>query len=279
MISGGNATVHVSDLDGAVQFYTGRLGFRLTNRFGQRWATVETGPSYWTTRHVGAGLTIGLHPHASNYPPPGTAGGVGFGLETYTRIEDVAARLRGRGVRIDPEIIRYEGGNLVSMVDQDGLPTYLNEFPPEMLEDGDRSEASDALVSGGHAIVFVSNMDASVRFYTETLGLELTNRFGDNIAFVEAGRLVVAIHPKTPNTVDPGTKGSVMLGLTIDEPIDRVVGRLTTRGIRFTGPITRSEEGAFVQFEDPDGNVLYIWEEQRAEREQAETRPAAVSHS
>ena len=147
-----------------------------------------------------------------------------------------------------------------------------------MLEDGDRGKASDALISGGHAIVFVSNMDRSVRFYTEALGLKLTNRFGDNIAFVEAGRLVVAIHPKTPNTVDPGTKGSVMLGLTTGEPIDRVIGRLTTRGVRFTGPLARSAEGAFVPFEDPDGNVLYIWEESRAER-QAEPRPVAVSRS
>ncbi|MCU1262991.1 MAG: hypothetical protein JWO80_5876 [Bryobacterales bacterium] len=40
MISGGNATVFVSNMDRAVEFYTGVLGLKLTNRFGDhglRW--------------------------------------------------------------------------------------------------------------------------------------------------------------------------------------------------------------------------------------------------
>ena len=49
MISGGNATVFVSDMDRAVRFYTEVLGLKLTNRFGNHWATVE----------AGKGLTIG----------------------------------------------------------------------------------------------------------------------------------------------------------------------------------------------------------------------------
>ena len=44
------------------------------------------------------------------------------------------------------------------------------------------------MISGGNATVFVSNMDASARSYTEVLGLRLTNRFGNNWATVEAGR-------------------------------------------------------------------------------------------
>ena len=52
MITGGNATVFVSDMDNAVRFYTEVLGLRLTNRFGDHWATVD----------AGKGLTIGLHP-------------------------------------------------------------------------------------------------------------------------------------------------------------------------------------------------------------------------
>ena len=56
MISGGNATVYVSDMDTAVRFYTETLGLTLTNRFGNHWATLEAGPCYWT--HGEAGLTI-----------------------------------------------------------------------------------------------------------------------------------------------------------------------------------------------------------------------------
>jgi catechol 2,3-dioxygenase-like lactoylglutathione lyase family enzyme len=283
MISGGNATVYVSDLEAAIQFYTERLGLKLTNRIGQQWATVQTGPSYWTTDEVGAGLTLGLHPHSAKYPRPGTPGGVGFGLETYEPADEVAEELTRRGVRVDKEIIRFEAGNVFCMVDHDGLPTYVHEFPPEMLPESELSDtkARDrepvaGMIAGGHAIVYVRNMDAAVRFYTETLGLRLTYRFEDKIAFAEAGRLVIAIHPKTPNTPDPGSKGSVMLGLTLDEPIDRVVARLTNKGVRFTGPIIRAE-GNFAEFEDPSGNALYLWEGVTADTPKDDERQAVTS--
>ena len=280
MISGGNATVYVADMDEAIQFYTERLGLTLTNRFGRQWATVETGPSYWTTEEVGAGLTIGLHPQSEKAAAPGTSGGVGFGLETYTPIDDVVTRLGERGVRVDAEVISFEAGKVVRLVDQDGLPTYVWELSPEMLADatleGNASTAESGqvadIMTGGHAIVYVSDMDAAIRFYTKTLGLTLTNRFGNNIAFAEAGRLVLAIHPKTPNTPSPGERGSVMLGLTIDEPIDQVLSQLTARGVRITGSITRSGPDNFVELEDPDGNPIYLWEPARKEEPRREAR-------
>jgi catechol 2,3-dioxygenase len=272
MISGGNATVYVSNLDAAIQFYAERLGLKLTNRIGQQWATVQTGPSYWGSDEGGAGLTIGLHPHSATYPAPGTPGGIGLGLETYEPIEDVSSRLTGRGVHLAAEIVTFEAGKVVNLNDQDGLSTYLWEITPEMMEGvapGDNDRSGDATIAneitGGHAIVYVRDVDSAVRFYTGTLGLSLTYRFGDHIAFVEAGRLVIAIHPKTPRTPDPGAKGSVALGLTIDEPIERVVARMTTKGVRFTGPIVREATDAFIELEDPDGNTLYFWEDTKQE--------------
>ena len=71
MITGGNATVFVSNMENAVRFYTETLGLRLTNRFGDHWATVD----------AGKGLTIGLHPASAKYPAPGTKGGIRLGLE------------------------------------------------------------------------------------------------------------------------------------------------------------------------------------------------------
>jgi len=264
MFSSGNVTVHVSDLDSAIRFYTTQLGLRLTNRFGERWATIDAGPSYWTTREGLAGLVIGLRPASPQYPPPGSTGGVGFGIEAYAPIEDVEANLRSRGVRVTGDIIRYEAGNCFRFADLDGIRSYVNQFPPEMLDDAERAHATyqqhvgTALPSGGHAIVYVSDMDAAIRFYTETLELKLTNRFENHFATAEVGRsLVLGIHPQTPNTPVPGTKGSLTLGLMVDEPLDTVVSRLAQRGVRLSNQPASAHS---VDIEDLDGNVITLWD-------------------
>ena len=277
MFSNGNVTVYVSDLDSAIRFYTTQLGLRLTNRFGDRWATVDAGSSYWTTREALAGLVIGIRPASAQNSPPGSTGGVGYGIEAYAPVEDVEANLRSRGVRVTGEIIRFDAGNCFPFVDLDGVRSYVHQFPPEVLDEAEqnqtayRQQVRTPLPSGGHAIVYVSNMDAAIRFYTETLGLKLTNRFENHFATAEIGRsLVLGIHPRTPHTPVPGTKGSMTLGLMVDEPLDKVVTRLAQRGVRLTG---RSESAHSVDIEDLDGNVITLWEAQ-AWTPESSTRPS-----
>src|SRR5271157_4218220 len=127
------------------------------------------------------------------------------------------------------------------------------------------------MITGGNATVFVSNMDRAVQFYTEVLGLKLTNRFGDNWATVEAGKgLTIGLHPASPKYPAPGTKGAVMLGLEIDEAIESVVALLSEKGVQIKGLIVRDQTGNFVQIEDPDGNDIYLWEVNRAAVPEAE---------
>jgi catechol 2,3-dioxygenase-like lactoylglutathione lyase family enzyme len=119
------------------------------------------------------------------------------------------------------------------------------------------------MITGGNATVFVSNMDTAVRFYTETLGLRLTNRFGDHWATVDAGKgLTIGLHPASPKFPAPGTKGGMMLGLEIDMPIEEAVDRLTERGVK-VGGIVRDTPGNFAAVEDPDGNPICLWEVNR----------------
>lgn len=129
------------------------------------------------------------------------------------------------------------------------------------------------MISGGNATVFVSNMDAAVRFYTEVLGLKLTNRFGDNWATVEAGKgLTIGLHPASPKYPAPGTRGSMMLGLEIDEPIEGMVARLSDKGVQIKGSIIDDYSGKFADLEDPDGNEIYLWETRHVH----EPEPAGV---
>ena len=126
------------------------------------------------------------------------------------------------------------------------------------------------MISGGNATVFVSNMDRAIEFYTGVLGLKLTNRFGDNWATIEAGKgLTIGLHPSSPKYPAPGTKGAMVLGLEINEPIDIVVDQLKTKGVKINGAITRDQAGNFVNLADPDGNEIYLWE----------VNPKAVSES
>jgi predicted enzyme related to lactoylglutathione lyase len=133
------------------------------------------------------------------------------------------------------------------------------------------------MITGGNATVFVSNMDRAVQFYSEVLGMRLTNRFGDHWATVEAGKgLTIGLHPASSKYPAPGTKGAMMLGLEIDEPIEGVISRLNAKGARITAPIIEDAAGRFVHFEDPDGNEIYFWETIRAGVPEAELVQAGV---
>ena len=117
------------------------------------------------------------------------------------------------------------------------------------------------MITGGNATVLVSNMDRAVQFYTEILGLKLTNRFGDSWATVDAGKgLTIGLHPASPKYPAPGTKGGIMLGMEVDGPIDKVVATLGGRGVQFKESVIKAEAGNFIHLEDPDGNEIYLWE-------------------
>src|SRR5271157_5566679 len=117
------------------------------------------------------------------------------------------------------------------------------------------------MITGGNATVFVSNMDRAVQFYTQVLGLKLTNRFGHDWATVDAGKgLTIGLHPASPKYPAPGTKGAIVLGLEIDEPIESAVARLSKKGVRMNSSVVRGEAGNFVHLDDPDGNEIYLWE-------------------
>jgi len=117
------------------------------------------------------------------------------------------------------------------------------------------------MITGGNATVFVSNMDRAVQFYTEVLGLKLTNRFGDAWATIEAGKgLTIGLHPASAKYPAPGTKGAIVLGMEVDGAIEKVVASLSKKGVQFKDSIVKSEPGNFIHLEDPDGNEIYLWE-------------------
>jgi predicted enzyme related to lactoylglutathione lyase len=123
------------------------------------------------------------------------------------------------------------------------------------------------MFTGGNATVYISDMDRAVSFYVNQLGLKLNRRFGNHWAEIQVGNsLAIGLHPKSDKSPAPGTRGSISIGLTIDEPIAQVVERLTANGVQFRGPIVRDEKAglSLVFLGDPDGNDLYLCEVTKA---------------
>lgn len=119
------------------------------------------------------------------------------------------------------------------------------------------------MITSGNVTVFVSNMDRAVAFYVDILGLKLGQRFGDHWAEIVVGQtLVIGLHPKSDSAPAPGTRGAMSIGLAIDEPIDKAILSLTSKGVQFRGPVVRDENAglAFAYLGDPDGNDIYLCE-------------------
>ena len=117
------------------------------------------------------------------------------------------------------------------------------------------------MISGGNATIYVADMDASVIFYVEILGLRLEFRAGDHWATIDAGNgFQLGLHPTSEHQPAPGTAGGVTIGLAVDQPIEHVVSTLTERGVVFQGPIIDEGMLKLAFFTDPDGNVFYLAE-------------------
>lgn len=116
------------------------------------------------------------------------------------------------------------------------------------------------MIHGGNTTIYVADINASIEFYVQTLGLTLRMRSGDNWAEIEAGPgLILGLHPADPShSPTPGTRGSITIGFNVTEDLEGVVDKLKGRGVQFHGPVVEDEHVRLAFFADPDGNPLYL---------------------
>lgn len=107
--------------------------------------------------------------------------------------------------------------------------------------------------------IFVTDIDRALTFYRDTLGLPLdrSGSFGGEF-FGPGARLSVhpANHPDAKALVGRHT------GITLRIPgLLHVCGQLHDRGVRFVAEPTQQAWGIMAMIQDPDGNILALWEE------------------
>jgi catechol 2,3-dioxygenase-like lactoylglutathione lyase family enzyme len=113
-----NATVFVSDMDRAVDFYTKVLGLPLSGRWGDEWASID----------LGKGAAIGLHPARNPQgPKPGTHGSIQIGLLIEGSIDEAVADLKSKGVAFRGPIVDDVAVRIAFFGDPDGNDLYLCE--------------------------------------------------------------------------------------------------------------------------------------------------------
>ncbi|MEO7029709.1 MAG: VOC family protein [Acidobacteriaceae bacterium] len=117
MVTGGNATVYIKNMDAAVAFYTEVLGMKLSARYGDHWATVEAGQ-----------FTIGLHPQSEKAPAPGTAGSIQVGL-LVEDIEAARSKAASGGALQVGDVVKGDGGSFVNFQDPCGNQLYFWQMP------------------------------------------------------------------------------------------------------------------------------------------------------
>jgi catechol 2,3-dioxygenase-like lactoylglutathione lyase family enzyme len=116
------------------------------------------------------------------------------------------------------------------------------------------------MFAGGIVTVFVTDMERSVRFYTEQLGLRLLRRYENQFAIVDGGQgLTIGLHPSASANPTTHKKSGISIGFYLSGTIQEATKALKARGVTFDEPVVREENvGSFAYFNDPDGNSLYV---------------------
>ena len=109
----------------------------------------------------------------------------------------------------------------------------------------------------GHAIVFVSDMDRSVKFYRDVLGFSLRFDSPEWSEF-DAGQTTLSLHitdrapaEETPHTSSP--PGRCQIGLQVED-IDEFHEHLTRQGVScLRSPMLEDFGTKLAKYADPDG--------------------------
>jgi catechol-2,3-dioxygenase len=124
------------------------------------------------------------------------------------------------------------------------------------------SDAAPASVSGFAELTLeVRDRTAMERFYTEVVGLPVLAREDDRtwLAAGEQSRLGLWL-PGEKEFGDEGGRHVHYAYSATPEQLDGLVGRLDGEQVEHRGPVEHEGGDRSLYFEDPEGNVVEVWD-------------------
>jgi catechol 2,3-dioxygenase-like lactoylglutathione lyase family enzyme len=116
------------------------------------------------------------------------------------------------------------------------------------------------MYTSANVTLMVSDFNRAISFYTDTLGLGLKARYGDDWAEVEAPGLTIGLHPTGERGPSAIQAVGVSIGLGVNG-IEQVMADLAAKGVRFAPPgIIDTGVERLANFSDPDQMPLYLYE-------------------
>ena len=109
----------------------------------------------------------------------------------------------------------------------------------------------------GAVILLVSNMDKSVKFYKDTIGLPIKTKSKDWTEFFTSGT-VLALHPARKKSAIKPAAG-VLVGFEVSD-LDSSVKRLKEMNVKFYKKPKQEPFGKHAIIKDPDGHLISIAE-------------------
>lgn len=125
----------------------------------------------------------------------------------------------------------------------------------------------------GHIVLNVRDLEASVRFYRDIVGLDLSDYIGDQMAFLRCSEehhnialaQIPANHRHRDDTYVPGRPGLEHFSFRLESlhEIEEAARMLQANGVEIVRGIGKHGPGEnlFLVFKDPDGNYVEFYAE------------------
>ena len=112
----------------------------------------------------------------------------------------------------------------------------------------------------GNVILAVKDLDTSIKFYNETLGMPIKNERRNWVDLGTTGAML-SLHPASITAPHTGTSidNGVLIGLTVGD-LNSAIEELKSKNVKIYRDIQEREAGKNAIVLDPDDNMISLYE-------------------